>query len=272
MIDSEQVLAVFVSGARGRAGDALIRAIAQSENITLVGACDRSDIPGIGQDAGSLAHTTHLDVRVLDSFEPRRGSVVVDLALPELLQAHLEICQSRALPLVLGPAARDPQIEATLTQAAGSIPIVHSANYSVGLTLLSHLAQQAASVLGESWDLEIMELHHASKRKSPSRSAQRLGEDLLAARQTSNSCIVSRGPGSAPRQKAQVGIASMRGGGSVGEHSVYLLHDDERIELSHRAFDRSVFARGVLRAARWVKDQPPGLYDMRDVLGLEAIS
>lgn len=268
MLEQDQVLAVYVAGARGRAADPLIRAIAQSENITLCGASDRGNTPGIGQDAGDLAHTTHLDVRVMDSFEPRRGCVVLDFSLPEQVHDNLSICVDQGLPLVLGPSAREPSLEASLQAAAKLIPIVHSKNYSEGLTLLSHLAQQAAQILGRGWDTEILELHHRSKRKAPSSSAQRIGEDLLVAQDFSADLLVNRTEGIAPRSPQEIGVASLRGGGSVGEHTVFLLGDHERIELSHRAFDRSVFAQGALRAARWVKDQAPGLYDMTDVLGL----
>lgn len=270
MLERDQVLAVYIAGARGRAADALIRAIALSENVTLAGASDRGDIPGIGQDAGTLAHTTHLGIRVLDTFEPRRGNVVLDFSLPEDLPDNLEVCSALGLPMVLSPASREPGIESLLQAAAKSIPIVHAANYSEGLTLLSHLAQQAAQVLGPQWDCEILELHHNSKRKAPSRSAQRLGQDLLRAREQKDADLVSRGPDSPPRKPEEIGVASLRGGDSVGEHTVFMLGEHERIELSHRAFDRSVFAQGALRAARWVKDQAPGLYDMRDVLGLKS--
>lgn len=271
MLDQDQVLAVYVAGARGRAADALIRAIAQSENITLAGASDREDIPGIGQDAGKLAHTTRLDVRVRDTFEPRRGCVVLDFSFPEEVPDHLALCVDQGLPMVLGPSAREPQIEAALQSAASQIPIVHSNNYSEGLTLLSHLAQIAAPILGPGWDTEILELHHRSKRKTPSRSAQRLGHDILVAQAQNPDQLTFRTQKASPRNHDELGVASLRGGDSVGEHTVFLLGEHERIELSHRAFDRSIFAQGALRSARWVKDQPPGLYDLRDVLGLNTL-
>lgn len=271
-LDQEQVLAVYVAGARGRSAGALIRAIAQSENITLSGASDRSNIPGIGKDAGDLAHTTHLDVRVKDSFEPRRGCVVLDFSLPEFICDHLSVCRQLQLPVVLGPAAREPSTQEAIAQAAKDIPVVYSSNYSEALTLLSHLAQQSAQILGSGWDSEIFELHHGSKRQLPSRSAQRLGQDILRAQDQSPEHLVPRTPGLGARQAHELGVASLRGGSSVGEHTVFFLGEHERIELSHRAFDRSVFAKGTLRAARWAKAKAPGLYSMRDVLGLPAIS
>lgn len=271
-LDQEQVLAVYVAGARGRSAGALIRAIAQSENITLSGASDRSNIPGIGKDAGDLAHTTHLDVRVKDSFEPRRGCVVLDFSLPEAVGDNLALCRQLQLPVVLGPAAKEPATEQAIARAAQEIPIVYSSNYSEALTLLSHLAQQSAQVLGKGWDSEIFELHHGSKRKLPSRSAQRLGQDILRAKDQSPDHLIARTPGLGARQTDELGVASLRGGSSVGEHTVFFLGENERIELSHRAFDRSVFAKGTLRAARWVKSRAPGLYSMRDVLGLPALS
>lgn len=271
-LDQEQVLAVYIAGARGRSAGALIRAIAQSENIALCGASDRSNIPGIGRDAGDLAHTTHLDVRVKDTFEPRRGCVVLDFSLPEIVADNLAVCRQLQLPVVLGPAGKEPSTQDAINQAAKDIPIVYASNYSEALTLLSHLAQQSAQVLGKGWDSEIFELHHSSKRKLPSRSAQRLGQDILRAKDQSQDDLVSRTPDLGPREPQQLGVASLRGGSSVGEHTVFFLGDNERIELSHRAFDRSVFARGTLRAARWVKAKAPGLYSMRDVLGLPTIS
>ena len=268
----ERVIPVFIAGARGRMGEALIRSVVDSENLTLVGAVDRSDVPGIGQDAGTMAHTTTLGVRISDDFMPRRGSVVVDFSLPELVSEHLEICAEVGVPVVLGPAGRAPETEAALKAAAQSIPIVHSVNYSVGITLLKHVAEFAARVLGTDWDAEILELHHAHKRKAPSGTAQRMGERLAAAfDRDPKQCLVSdRGPSSRPRQDGDIGVVSLRGGDSAGEHAVDFFGHGERIELTHRANDRAVFARGALRAARWISEQSPGLYDMRDVLGLGA--
>lgn len=270
MTDSkERVIAIFLAGARGRMGEALIQSIVESENLTLAGAVDRSDVPGIGQDAGTTANTTPLGVRISDDFMPRRGSVVVDFSLPEQVSEHLEICAEVGVPVILGPAGKAPETEAALALAAQTIPIVHAVNYSVGVTMLEYLAELSAQTLGSTWQSEILELHHAHKRKAPSGTAQRLGERLAETLGRDSACInAQRGPASPPRGDEEIGVVSLRGGDSAGEHSVFFFGPGERVELTHRANHRGVFARGALRAARWVSDREPGLYDMRDVLAL----
>ena len=263
-----RVIPVVVVGARGRMGKALIHEVVASNDLSLVGAVDRTAGPGIGQDAGELAGTTHIDVRVSDEFAARRGTVVVDFSLAEATRANIERCLVHGAALVLGTSGIDQETREFIQEASREIAIVHATNCSVGVTLLHHLVSQAVKALDSSWDSEIIELHHRYKKDAPSGTAARLAENIATARGNAQATQIVTARTGEHRHDGEIGVVSLRGGDSVGEHSVYFLGDGERIELTHRAHERAIFARGALRAARWVANKPPGLYSMNDVLGL----
>ena len=266
---TERLVPIVIVGARGRMGTTLIRNVLESEDLALVGAVDRTGAPGIGRDAGVLVGLPPVDVEVTDRISARPGTVVVDFSLPESTARTVERCCEANLPLVLGTTGLSDETRGRIDEAARTIPIVYAPNYSVGVTLLTRLAALAARALGDDWDAEIVELHHRFKRDAPSGTALRIARAVAEATGRDEGCIVTDRTGRAsPREHGEIGVAALRGGASVGEHTLMLLHPDERIELSHRAYDRSIFARGALRAARWIADKPPGLYDMADVLGL----
>ncbi|RMG95039.1 MAG: 4-hydroxy-tetrahydrodipicolinate reductase [Deltaproteobacteria bacterium] len=267
------MLPIVIVGARGRMGTTLIRNVLESDDLALVGAVDRTGAPGVGQDAGILVGLPPVDVTVGDRINARPGTVVVDFSLPESTERTVERCVEGGLPLVLGTTGLAPATRSRIEEASTEIPIVYAANYSVGVTLLTRLSALAARALGTDWDAEIVELHHRFKRDAPSGTALRIARAVAEATGRGEDAIVTDRTGrSTPREPGEIGVAALRGGASVGEHTLMLLHPDERIELTHRAYDRSIFARGALRAARWVSGKAPGLYDMADVLGLSELA
>ena len=265
----EQVVPIIVVGARGRMGKALLQNVLMSDILTLLGAVDRSGSPGIGQDAGALIGMSNVGVKISDDLDPRRGSIVVDFSLPEATENNIQRCIERGVPLVLGTSGVGERALSLLKVASQSIPVVFAANFSVGVSLLTRLAAQAAKALGEDWDCEIFEMHHQHKRDAPSGTALRVGQAIASAtdRDLNKVQVTGRSGSDHPRQPQEIGFAAARGGDSTGEHTVFFFGQEERLELTHRSFNRAIFARGALRAATWVAQQKPGLYDMSDVLG-----
>lgn len=267
---THRLLSVIIVGARGRMGTTLVREVMDSDDLTLGACVDRSGGPGIGQDAGRLAGRPELGVLVNDELKPRRGSVVVDFSLPVATENNVRICVEHGTPLIIGTTGLSEEDENLITEASESIPVVKAPNFSVGVTLMLKLAGMAAGALGPAWEAELFELHHRHKRDSPSGTALRIGQAVAEAtdRTFSEVALTDRSARSAAREKQEIGVFGLRGGDSPGEHTLMFLGDGERIELTHRAGDRAIFARGALRAARWAAGQGPGLYDMFDVLGL----
>ncbi|MGB1699776.1 MAG: 4-hydroxy-tetrahydrodipicolinate reductase [Nannocystaceae bacterium] len=273
MTNEPQLVPIHVVGARGRMGTSIIREVVQSENFILEGAVDRTGGPGLGHDAGRLVGLTETGVKVGEVLEPRPGTVVLDFSLPEATPKNLARCVEHNVPLVCGTTGGGEVVEQLIREASASIPIVYAANFSAGVTMLIALAGIAARSLGPKWEAEIVELHHRHKKDAPSGTALRIAHEVASSRdQTLSEIFVAdRSTRHQARSANEVGIFGMRGGDSVGEHTLMLLSDGERLELTHRATDRRIFARGALRAARWVVDKPPGVYDMRDVLGIEPV-
>jgi len=271
---SERLTPIVIVGARGRMGKALLREIIISDTMVLEAAVDRSGGPGLGQDAGRLVGLHEVGLVVTDELLPRRSSVVVDFSLAQATEANVRKCADAGVPLILGTTGLQKPTRELLRAAAKDIPIVSAANFSVGVTLLTKIAGLVAQSLGEQWDAEILEIHHSHKRDAPSGTALRIakavakatGRDLETALRSDRADAHAR-----PRERGEIGMSAIRGGDSVGEHTLMFLTDGERLELTHRASDRAIFARGALRAARWVVDQPPGLYSMSDVLGLSGL-
>ncbi len=267
---SDRLTAVVIVGARGRMGKTLVRNVMESETMTLVGAVDRTGGPGLDQDAGRLCGMPDCGVTVSDTMNPPRGAVVVDFSLPRATEHNIRRCLELRAPLVLGTTGLSAETRALLKEAAKELPIVSAANFSVGVTLVTRLSALAARALGADWEAELVELHHRHKRDAPSGTALRIGKAVANAngRQLDQVAVMARDKTETPRTNEEIGMLSMRGGNSVGEHTLMFFGEGERIELTHRAMDRAIFARGALRAARWLTDREPGLYDMVDVLAL----
>lgn len=270
---NERLTSVVIVGARGRMGKVLIRTVMESDNMSLAGAVDRSGGPGLGQDAGVLVGMPRSGIVVSEDIRPPRGAVVVDFSLPSATDANIARCLDSHSPLVLGTTGISAETRRNLKEAAQEIPIVSAANFSVGITLLTRLAALAARTLGPDFDAELYELHHRHKRDAPSGTALRIGKAVATAtgRVFDEVAVKSRDTIEAPRRPDEIGVAALRGGDSPGEHTLMFLGPGERLELVHRAGDRAIFARGALRAARWVASRGPGLYDMPDVLDLATL-
>jgi len=268
---TDRLVSIVVVGARGRMGRTLIREIVLSDALILDAAVDREGGPGLGQDAGRIAGLHDLGVMVTDELRPRRNSVVVDFSLAHATDANVRRCVDAGVPLILGTTGLSKATRDLLREASRDIAIVSAANFSVGVTLLTRIAGLVASALGETWDAELLEIHHVHKRDAPSGTALRIakavakagGRDLDAILRTDRAERTAK-----PRERGEIGVSVLRGGDSIGEHTLMFLAEGERLEFTHRAYDRAIFARGALRAARWIEGRAPGLYTMADVIGL----
>lgn len=262
---------VAIAGASGRMGRAVLRAAAGLEAVTVGGGWVRADSTAAGRDLGELGGVAPLGVAATGDLGAALAGAdaVIDFTLPGALRALLAACVERALPLVTGTTGLAREEQAAVAAAAQSIPIVQAANMSVGVNVLLELAARATTALGPAFDAEIVEVHHRHKLDAPSGTALAIGAAVAAARGGDAKVEAGRGPGDGRRTPGAIGYASVRAGDVVGEHTLLLAGDGERLELVHRATDRGAFAGGALRAAAWLQDRPPGLYRMRDVLGLD---
>ena len=198
------------------------------------------------------------------------ADALVDFSAPGALPANLEAAQNAGIPILIGTTGLGEAQFAAIAAAAEAIPVLQTGNTSLGVTLLSHLVQEAASRLGDDWDIEIVEMHHRMKVDAPSGTAKLLGEAAAAGRgiDLSASTESGRDGHAGERSRGAIGFAALRGGTVAGEHSVILAGEEERLTLSHSAENRSIFARGAVKGAAWLIGKPAGRYTMADVLGL----
>lgn len=258
---------VVVVGGTGRMGVAITTAVKESNGVVLSGITFREGRPAPAVDDGfgqPVPAVTRLE-ELID-----RTDVVIDFTSPDASMQHARLCAEKKVALVLGTTGFSPEQRQELESLAGSTPIVLAPNMSVGVNLLFQLARQVAEVLGEDFDIEITEAHHRNKKDAPSGTALRLAEAVCAGRglDPTRDLVHGREGDVGARTQNEVGMQVIRGGDVVGDHTVHFLGDGERIELTHRATSRMTFARGAVRAAKWIGDRAPGLYDMLDVLGL----
>ncbi|WP_414664992.1 4-hydroxy-tetrahydrodipicolinate reductase [Horticoccus sp. 23ND18S-11] len=241
-------LSILINGARGRMGQAVASA-AREMNLVVGAAID------VGDDAAAgLA----------------RCDVVVDFSSHAATRSILELAVAQKKPVVLGTTGHAAAEKKALLALAGQVPCVWAGNFSVGVNLLFALTRRAAAVLGSDYDAEVIEMHHRFKKDAPSGTAARLLEIILEERKLNASALRHGREGiTGERTPTEVGMHALRGGDVVGDHTVMFAALGERVELTHKASDRGIFARGALRAAQWVVHQPAGVYDMQDVLGLK---
>lgn len=266
---------LVVVGAGGRMGRALVRAIHETEGATLVGAVERSGSPLIGEDAGMLAGIGPLGVAISDdplvTFASADG--VLDFTAPAATIEFAGYAAQARIAHIIGTTGCTPEDDAKIAAAARHAPIVKSGNMSLGVNLLAALVEQASRALNAAdFDIEIVEMHHKHKVDAPSGTAILLGEAAAAGRKVvlSEASVRGRDGITGAREEGTIGFASLRGGSVVGDHSVILAGAGERLVLSHHAEDRGLFARGAVKAALWAHERKPGLYSMRDVLGIGA--
>ena len=261
-----------IVGAGGRMGQMLAAEAHGQPGLRLVAGSETAGHKHIGQDLGALAGLGPVGVRISDASADvfRTSDVVLDFTVAAASVRHAELAAEHGRALVLGTTGLDQVQGAIVRRAAERAPILWAANYSLGVNLLQSLVEEAARRLGEEYDIEVLEMHHRHKIDAPSGTALALGEAAARGRGielAARSQRVRDGVTGA-RRAGDIGFATLRGGDVAGEHCVIFAGAGERIELGHRATTRAIFARGALKAARWLAGKPAGLYDMKDVLGL----
>src|SRR5690606_12790041 len=261
-------------GASGRMGRAILACIAELSDVKLVGAVTQTGDPAIGRDAGEAAGLKAFGVPLTDDRNQalHNAQVAIDFTLPAALDANVKACTEHGAALVVGTTGLEPKHFETMERAAREIPIVYGRNMSVGVNLFMDLVARAAGALGQEKCVGIAEAQRRCKVEAPAGTALALGERVAEARghPLRDLAVYAREGRTGPRVPGTIGFSVIRGGQIVGDHTVMFIAGDEQVELTHRARDRSAFARGALQAARWAAGRAPGYYSMADVLGLSA--
>lgn len=262
---------VVIAGTSGRMGHALLEGVLADTNLQLHAALDRADSPQIGQDAGAhLGKNTGVKITSDIAAALKNADVLVDFTRPEASLAYLEACKKADVKHVIGTTGFTVEQKAKIAAASKDIAIVFAPNMSVGVTLLLDLVEQAAKVLNDGYDIEVVEMHHRHKVDAPSGTALRLGEAAAQGLgQNLNDCAIYAREGvTGEREAGKIGFATLRGGDVVGDHTVVFAGIGERVEITHKASSRATFALGALRAAKFLQSKSTGLFDMRDVLSI----
>jgi len=264
------VIRVAIHGAAGRMGRYLVSACLAEPGLGLAGAIEHPEHPALGTDAATLAGEPESGVVLTSDPGAAEFDVVVDFSRPESTLALLEVCSEHGRGVVVGTTGFSATQKAEIGRHASEIPVLLAPNMGIGINLLFGLVEAAARALGDGYDAEILEAHHRHKVDAPSGTALRLGEMVAAGRDHAlkQRAVYAREGDVGPRERGEIGFATVRGGDIVGEHTVLFAGDGERIEITHRASSRRVFAAGAMRAAAWLHGRRPGLYDMQDVLNL----
>ena len=266
---------IAIVGAPGRMGRNLIQAAQQAEGVTLGAALARSSSSLLGTDAGELAGIGKIGVtltddllKVVDDFD-----VLIDFTRPEGTLEYLAFCREHKKAMVIGTTGFDEAGKDAIRAAAEEIGIVFAANFSVGVNLVLNLLQQAAKVMGDYADIEIVEAHHRHKVDAPSGTALAMGEAIADAMnwKLDEHAVYAREGHTGERKAQTIGFATVRAGDIVGEHTAMFADIGERVEITHKASSRMTFANGAVKAASWLKTKKSGLYDMRDVLDLSML-
>jgi len=259
---------IVVAGAAGRMGQLIVRNVVSDRECTLVGALERPRHECIGSDAGmaGTGDTLGVTVTVDGSDVLRNVDALIDFTAPAVSVDFAQKAAEFRIVHVIGTTGFNPEQEGLIQTASMSAVIVKSGNMSLGANLLAALVQQAATVL-QGFDVQIVEMHHRTKKDAPSGTALMLGRAAAATRGL-NAPHLSDGCSTAARNDAAIGFASLRGGTVVGDHKVIFAGAHERVILEHVAEDRAIFARGAIAAAKWGRNRTPGLYSMMDVLGV----
>ena len=268
-------LRVAVAGASGRMGRTLVEAVLASDDCALAGALEVAQSPSVGQDAAAFLGRP---CGVVINSDLRAGladtQVLIDFTRPEGTLGHLAFCRELGINAVVGTTGFSPAEKAAIAEHARHIAIVMAPNMSVGVNVVMKLIEMAARSLGQGYDIEIVEAHHRHKVDAPSGTALRMGEVMAGAlgRDLQQCAVYAREGRSSPdggeRDPSSIGFATVRGGDIVGEHTVVFAGTGERVEISHKATSRAIYAQGSLRATRFLADKAKGLFDMNDVLGL----
>ncbi|MGW8222916.1 MAG: 4-hydroxy-tetrahydrodipicolinate reductase [Syntrophobacteria bacterium] len=263
----------IVAGAAGRMGGRIIHTIAATEGISLAAAFERADHPSVGSDVGEVVGLGSMGMKVAADLDAvlEAGDVIIDFTHHEASVEHLRTAAAAKKPMVIGTTGFTAEEMETIVTLAGEIPCVQAPNMSMGVNLMFKVVEDMARALGDGFDVEIIEAHHHHKKDAPSGTAVKLAQNLAAAlgRELEKVGVYERHGIIGERRPEEIGIQTIRGGDIVGEHTVLFAGMGERLELTHRAHSRDNFARGGVKAAIWVVNQAPGLYDMQHVLGLK---
>lgn len=265
---------IAVAGAAGRMGRTLAQAVALDGELQLGAAIERPGAKEVEMDAGVVAGMGHWGVPVVDSVAAALAqqdfATLIDFTVPQATLGALDACRAAGKSMVIGTTGFDAAGLARIRQAAQSIPIVMAPNMSIGVNLMFRLVEQAARALGDEVDIEVIEAHHRHKMDAPSGTAVRLGQILAGTlgRDLDEVAEYGRQGETGARRRTTIGFSALRGGDIVGDHSVLFAGEGERIEITHRAASRMNFAKGALRAAKFLAGKSNGLFDMGDVLGI----
>ncbi|MEM6680965.1 MAG: 4-hydroxy-tetrahydrodipicolinate reductase [Pseudomonadota bacterium] len=265
------MIKIGVLGIAGRMGQAIMAEIFDREGAQFAGGCDSLDHPRIGETLRHPATGEALDLVIGNT--PAElfliSDVLIDFSAPDALEEHLVLAAGQQKPLIIGTTGLNARHHSLIDDVAQQVPIMQAANTSMGVNLLAKLVADAAAALDDSWDIEILDMHHRAKVDAPSGTALLLGEKAAEARsQDASAFTLSREGNTGPRETGTIGYATLRGGDVAGEHSVIFAAGAERLELSHKATDRRIFAGGAVTAAQWIHGLPAARYTMEDVLGL----
>jgi len=266
---------IGVVGCGGRMGQMLVEAILDQEAAEFSGGTEHHDSPHIGQTIRHPKSGLDTGLKTTADAESlfKNSDVIIDFTCPTATVLHANYAESHNTIHITGTTGMTAEEEKALHKAAQSVPVVYASNFSLGVNLLFYLTRKAASMLDTDYDIEILEMHHRHKVDAPSGTALSLGTMAAKGRNVDlNQVADKHRDGISPARKdGDIGFAVLRGGNVAGEHTVSFNADDERIELTHKAGNRAIFARGAVKAAIWATQQKPGLYDMADVLGLPKI-
>jgi 4-hydroxy-tetrahydrodipicolinate reductase len=263
---------IGVMGAGGRMGRALARAVLETKGCTLAGGTEAAGAATLGADLGTLAGLAPCGAIVTADAASviAKADAILDFTVPKATAAFARLAAERGIVHVIGTTGLTASEDAVISEAAKKARIVKAGNMSLGVTLLAALTKTVAAALGPEFDIEIVEMHHRHKVDAPSGTALLLGNAAAAGREVAlaDHSVRTRDGHTGARKEGTIGFATLRGGDVVGDHTVIFAGPGERIELTHRASDRTIFARGAVKAAQWAVKKPPGLYAISDVLGL----
>jgi 4-hydroxy-tetrahydrodipicolinate reductase len=262
-----------VAGIAGRMGSRVAQLVRETAGLELVAGFERPDHPLVGKDLGEVMGAERLNLVVAAGIQQvlEQADVVIDFTSAAASLQHLEAASAAGKAMVIGSTGFTPEQIARAREVAGRIPCVLAPNMSMGVNVLFKVVAEVARLLGDDYDVEIIEAHHRFKKDAPSGTALKLGQVVAEAlgRDLGQVGVYARHGLTGERDPQAIGIQTIRAGDIVGEHTVLYANLGERIEITHRAHSRDNFARGALRAALWVVQQPPGLYDMQHVLGIK---
>ena len=265
------MMKIAIAGATGRMGKMLIEAVLNTPDAQLVGALEHASCPQLGDDAAAFLGKKTGVLISADVAQVLSGAqFLIDFTRPEGTMAHLAVAEKTGTKMVIGTTGLSTEQIANLKTASAKLAIVFAPNMSVGVNATFKLLEMAAKMLNEGYDIEIIEAHHRHKVDAPSGTALRMGEVIADSlgKKLDDVAVYAREGHTGERKEGTIGFATIRGGDIVGDHTVLFAGEGERIEISHKSSSRQSYAQGSLRAARFLRNQTAGLYDMQDVLGL----